>query len=202
MRRYNQRLYRVARSILRDASEAEDVMQQAYVNAYLPTRSRTGGPTRSSRRTPRSCASSSSRPSTACPGATAPCSSCGRRRGLPRRRWRSAWASARTLCGRAPASRASAAAATHLREHRGDQRVRVLIPFVSLRPRGDASPGRAEPSLEDALRLRIGDLRAATSSRRGRARCPGRAGRSGGPRSRSASVRAVRRRAARPCVPR
>src|SRR5262249_37153743 len=34
MRRYNQRLYRVARSILRDESEAEDVMQQAYVNAY------------------------------------------------------------------------------------------------------------------------------------------------------------------------
>ncbi len=35
MRRYNQRLYRVARSILRDESEAQDVMQQAYVNAYL-----------------------------------------------------------------------------------------------------------------------------------------------------------------------
>jgi RNA polymerase sigma-70 factor (ECF subfamily) len=34
MRRYNQRLYRVARAILRDAAEAEDVMQQAYVNAY------------------------------------------------------------------------------------------------------------------------------------------------------------------------
>jgi len=35
MRRYNQRLYRVARSILRDETEVEDVMQQAYVNAYL-----------------------------------------------------------------------------------------------------------------------------------------------------------------------
>jgi RNA polymerase sigma-70 factor (ECF subfamily) len=34
MRRYNQRLYRVARSILRDESEAEDVMQEAYVRAY------------------------------------------------------------------------------------------------------------------------------------------------------------------------
>jgi RNA polymerase sigma-70 factor (ECF subfamily) len=34
MRRYNQRLYRVARSILRDDSEAEDVMQEAYVRAY------------------------------------------------------------------------------------------------------------------------------------------------------------------------
>jgi len=34
MRRYNQRLFRVARAILRDDSEAEDVMQQAYVNAY------------------------------------------------------------------------------------------------------------------------------------------------------------------------
>jgi RNA polymerase sigma-70 factor (ECF subfamily) len=35
MRRYNQRIFRVARSILREDSEAEDVMQQAYVNAYL-----------------------------------------------------------------------------------------------------------------------------------------------------------------------
>jgi RNA polymerase sigma-70 factor (ECF subfamily) len=34
MRRYNQRLYRVARAILRDNAEAEDVTQQAYVNAY------------------------------------------------------------------------------------------------------------------------------------------------------------------------
>ena len=35
MRRYNQRLYRVARAILKDNDEAEDVMQQAYVNAYV-----------------------------------------------------------------------------------------------------------------------------------------------------------------------
>jgi len=35
MRRYNQHLYRVARTILRDDGEAEDVMQQAYVNAYV-----------------------------------------------------------------------------------------------------------------------------------------------------------------------
>lgn len=35
MRRYNQRLYRVARSILGDGGEAEDVMQEAYVRAYL-----------------------------------------------------------------------------------------------------------------------------------------------------------------------
>jgi RNA polymerase sigma-70 factor, ECF subfamily len=34
MRRYNQRLFRMARAILKDESEAEDVMQQAYVNAY------------------------------------------------------------------------------------------------------------------------------------------------------------------------
>ena len=34
IRRYNQRLYRVARSILRNDSEAEDVMQDAYVRAY------------------------------------------------------------------------------------------------------------------------------------------------------------------------
>jgi RNA polymerase sigma-70 factor (ECF subfamily) len=34
MRRYNQRLFRVARAIVRDEAEAEDVLQQAYVNAY------------------------------------------------------------------------------------------------------------------------------------------------------------------------
>lgn len=34
MRRHNQQLYRAARAILRDEREAEDVMQQAYVNAY------------------------------------------------------------------------------------------------------------------------------------------------------------------------
>ncbi len=34
MRRYNQRLYRVVRSILRDDDETEDVMQDAYVRAY------------------------------------------------------------------------------------------------------------------------------------------------------------------------
>lgn len=34
MRRYNQRLYRMARVILRNDTEAEDVMQDAYVRAY------------------------------------------------------------------------------------------------------------------------------------------------------------------------
>jgi len=34
MRRYNQRLFRVARSILADDGEAEDVMQEAYVRAF------------------------------------------------------------------------------------------------------------------------------------------------------------------------
>lgn len=34
MRRYNQRLYRVALSILKDESESEDVMQDAYVRAF------------------------------------------------------------------------------------------------------------------------------------------------------------------------
>jgi RNA polymerase sigma-70 factor (ECF subfamily) len=34
MRRYNQRLYRVVISILRDADETQDVMQEAYVRAY------------------------------------------------------------------------------------------------------------------------------------------------------------------------
>ena len=34
MRRYNRRLYRAARAITGDAAEAEDVMQDAYVNAF------------------------------------------------------------------------------------------------------------------------------------------------------------------------
>jgi RNA polymerase sigma-70 factor, ECF subfamily len=34
LRRYNQRLYRVARAIVRNDAEAEDVMQDAYVRAY------------------------------------------------------------------------------------------------------------------------------------------------------------------------
>lgn len=38
MRRYNERVYRVARAIVRDDAEAEDVMQQAYVNAYASLR--------------------------------------------------------------------------------------------------------------------------------------------------------------------
>jgi RNA polymerase sigma-70 factor (ECF subfamily) len=38
MRRYNERVYRAARAILRDEQEAEDVMQQAYVNAFMHLR--------------------------------------------------------------------------------------------------------------------------------------------------------------------
>jgi RNA polymerase sigma-70 factor (ECF subfamily) len=34
VRRYNQRVYRVVRSVLRDDAEAEDVMQHAYVAAF------------------------------------------------------------------------------------------------------------------------------------------------------------------------
>ena len=34
MRRYNERVYRAARAIVRDEQEAEDVMQQAYFNAF------------------------------------------------------------------------------------------------------------------------------------------------------------------------
>src|SRR6516165_9271528 len=34
MRRHNQRIYRIVRSILDDDGEAEDVMQDAYVRAY------------------------------------------------------------------------------------------------------------------------------------------------------------------------
>jgi RNA polymerase sigma-70 factor, ECF subfamily len=38
MRRHNERVYRAARSIVRDDQEAEDVMQQAYVNAFTHLR--------------------------------------------------------------------------------------------------------------------------------------------------------------------
>lgn len=38
MRRYNERVYRAARSIVRSDEEAEDVMQQAYVNAFTHLR--------------------------------------------------------------------------------------------------------------------------------------------------------------------
>ncbi|WP_275433984.1 sigma factor, partial [Serratia marcescens] len=34
MQRYNQRLYRVARGILRNDGEAEDAVQEAYVRAF------------------------------------------------------------------------------------------------------------------------------------------------------------------------
>ena len=34
MQRYNPRLYRVARGVIRDDAEAEDVLQEAYVRAY------------------------------------------------------------------------------------------------------------------------------------------------------------------------
>jgi RNA polymerase sigma-70 factor (ECF subfamily) len=38
MRRHNERVYRAARAITRDDREAEDVMQQAYVNAFANLR--------------------------------------------------------------------------------------------------------------------------------------------------------------------
>jgi RNA polymerase sigma-70 factor (ECF subfamily) len=38
MRRYNERLYRTARAIVRDETEAEDVLQQTYVNAFTHLR--------------------------------------------------------------------------------------------------------------------------------------------------------------------
>jgi RNA polymerase sigma-70 factor, ECF subfamily len=38
MRRHNERVYRAARAILRDDKEAEDVTQEAYVNAYAHLR--------------------------------------------------------------------------------------------------------------------------------------------------------------------
>jgi RNA polymerase sigma-70 factor (ECF subfamily) len=34
VRRHNQRLYRVARAIVRDETEAEDVLQEAYLSAF------------------------------------------------------------------------------------------------------------------------------------------------------------------------
>jgi len=38
MRRYNERVYRAVRSIVREEQEVEDVMQQAYVNAFTHLR--------------------------------------------------------------------------------------------------------------------------------------------------------------------
>jgi RNA polymerase sigma-70 factor, ECF subfamily len=35
MRRHNQRVYRVARAVVKDETDAEDVMQQAYIKAFL-----------------------------------------------------------------------------------------------------------------------------------------------------------------------
>jgi RNA polymerase sigma-70 factor, ECF subfamily len=35
MRRHNQQIYRAARAIVKNETEVEDVMQQAYINAYL-----------------------------------------------------------------------------------------------------------------------------------------------------------------------
>jgi RNA polymerase sigma-70 factor (ECF subfamily) len=45
MRRYNQRLYRTARAILKVDDEAEDVMQDAYVRAYSHLRDFSGAAT-------------------------------------------------------------------------------------------------------------------------------------------------------------
>jgi RNA polymerase sigma-70 factor (ECF subfamily) len=42
MRRYNERVYRAVRSILREEQEVEDVMQQAYVNAFTHLRQYNG----------------------------------------------------------------------------------------------------------------------------------------------------------------
>ena len=42
MRRHNQRLFRAARAVLRDESEAEDVVQDAWVRAYTHLRQFSG----------------------------------------------------------------------------------------------------------------------------------------------------------------
>jgi RNA polymerase sigma-70 factor, ECF subfamily len=42
MRRYNERVYRAVRSIVREEGEVEDVMQQAYVNAFTHLRQYNG----------------------------------------------------------------------------------------------------------------------------------------------------------------
>src|SRR3954469_19344637 len=44
MRRYNQRLFRLARSLLRDDSEAEDVLPDAYLRAYAHPDQRQAAP--------------------------------------------------------------------------------------------------------------------------------------------------------------
>lgn len=45
MRRYNQRLYRVAHSILNDSETAQDAMQQAYISAYFKLNTYSPSPT-------------------------------------------------------------------------------------------------------------------------------------------------------------
>lgn len=39
MRRYNQRMFRVVRSVVQDREEAKDVMQEAYINAFTKIKS-------------------------------------------------------------------------------------------------------------------------------------------------------------------
>lgn len=43
MRRHNQRIYRTVRAVLRDDDDVEDVMQQAYLNAYQHLHQFAGG---------------------------------------------------------------------------------------------------------------------------------------------------------------
>src|SRR6267143_1616111 len=38
MRRHNQRVYRVVRAVMKDEADVEDVMQQAYINAFTHLR--------------------------------------------------------------------------------------------------------------------------------------------------------------------
>ena len=72
MRRHNERVYRAARAILRDDREAEDTMQEAYVNAYahlaqFDGRARLHNRTRNGRRSAASRDDSSNRRSTISP---------------------------------------------------------------------------------------------------------------------------------------
>jgi RNA polymerase sigma-70 factor (ECF subfamily) len=62
MRRHDERVYRAARAIVRDEREAEDVMQQAYVNAYAHLRQFDDRATARSSRSARSRGSARRRP--------------------------------------------------------------------------------------------------------------------------------------------
>src|SRR5262245_57368347 len=120
MRRYNQRLYRVARAILRDEQEAEDVMQHAYVSAFAhlaPFEGRARFSTWLTRIAVHEALSRARRRGrlTRCPKPAARRSFCARPRASTPRRWPTASRSARRRCARGCIARARSCASASAR---------------------------------------------------------------------------------------